>query len=155
MKFAVLWICSVLVFSSFAQEPVPSLDALSWMAGSWSAKQGKVEEHWTRPAGDLMLAMNRDLSRPKRTFFEFLRIERRSDGIFYVASPMGQGNTDFKLVQLTENRVTFENAAHDFPKRITYERTGPATMKATVEGDSPASAISWSWQRFELVKSAN
>jgi Domain of unknown function (DUF6265) len=149
MNIALVSFYLVLSLVSPLRTQVPNLDELGWLAGSWQAKDGKVEEHWTRPAGDLMLGMNRDLSRPKRAFFEYLRIERRADGIYYVASPMGQGNADFKLVELSGDRVTFENPAHDFPKRIIYERTGPNTMKATVVGDSPASAISWSWQRLD------
>ena len=35
---------------------------LSWMAGSWASDQGgrTSEEHWTGPAGGLMLGLHRD-----------------------------------------------------------------------------------------------
>src|ERR1700750_320201 len=79
-----------------------SISELSWMSGHWrTATNGKsqIEEYWTEPAGASMMGMGRTVKGERITEFEFLRIDQRADGIYYVASPNGQcPATDFKLV---------------------------------------------------------
>ncbi|HKY32919.1 MAG TPA: DUF6265 family protein [Candidatus Polarisedimenticolia bacterium] len=126
----------------------PAIDQLAWMAGSWGGESEgtTMEEHWTAPAGGLMLGMHRDVSRQGKAFFEFLRVEARPDGVYYVASPMGKGATAFKLTESSGQRAVFENPQHDFPKRILYwiER---GALRARVEGDpsSKERAMEWTW----------
>jgi hypothetical protein len=69
-------------------------------------------------------------------FFEFLRIEARADGVYYVAQPKGKPPTDFKLARKDGETFVFENLAHDFPKRILYTRAGDDALVARVEGDA-------------------
>src|SRR5262249_3825295 len=82
------------------QSPTPaSLDALAGMAGSWKGTMGRaaIEEHWIPPAGKTMLAVSRTVVGDRTAGFEFLRLEARADGIYYVAQPEGRPPTDFKL----------------------------------------------------------
>src|SRR5260221_8026027 len=83
-----------------------------------------------------MFATGRTLAHGKTVFFEFLRIEERPDGVFYVAQPRGKPPTDFRLVRFEKGTAVFENPEHDFPKRIIYTRTGEDTLLASVEGDA-------------------
>lgn len=43
----------------------PTLDALAWMAGSWSgtARGIEMEEQWTVPKGNSMIGMHRDVGK--------------------------------------------------------------------------------------------
>ena len=111
---------------------------LSWISGDWQTSPGgraQIEEHWTQPAGGSMLGMGRTVSGGKTAEFEFLRIEQRDDGIYYVAQPNGQcPATDFKLTRTTGQEVVFENPTHDFPKRIIYKKTGVDPLTASVDG---------------------
>ena len=66
--------------------------------------------------------------------FEFLRIEERADGVFYVAQPGGRPPTEFKLTKLEGNSVVFENPQHDHPKIIRY-RPGDGALVVEIEGD--------------------
>jgi hypothetical protein len=80
--------------------------------------------------------------------FEFLRIEARTDGIYYVASPSGRPATPFKLRQFSKDRVVFENRAHDFPQRIAYWREGRASVRRGIgDGEGQASTRRWCWDR--------
>ena len=99
---------------------------LSWMAGSWAGEEGKVqmEEHWTVPKGGMLLGLHRDVASERTVSFEFLRIEKTSDGIVYFAQPKGAPPTPFRLVECKEKRVVFENPQHDFPQRILYWHRG-------------------------------
>jgi hypothetical protein len=117
--------------------PSFEIQGLAWMAGDWQADRGQatVDEHWTRPAGGTMLGTSRTVAGRRTVEFEFLRIEQRADGIFYVAQPGGRPPTDFRLVRLEKQRVVFENLQHDFPQRIIYERRADGSLLARIEGD--------------------
>jgi len=114
----------------------PSIDALRWMAGAWTGTMGRaaIEEHWIAPAGRTMLAVSRTVAGDRTVAFEFLRLEERADGIYYVAQPGGRPPTDFKLTGVSGESAVFENPQHDHPKIIRYRRDG-RTLVAEVEGD--------------------
>jgi len=126
----------ITLFFFIFQNPTnpPALYDLSWLTGSWISEDGLTEEHWTTPAGHMILGMNRMQRTGKMAFFEYLRIEKRQDGIYYVASPKGGTPVSFKLTALQGQKAIFENPNHDFPQIITYERTGPRTLCASISG---------------------
>ncbi len=123
--------------SLLAQEAGPTLSSLKWLAGDWGPGSEPVlfEEHWLPPAGGLMLGMSRTIARGRAISFEFLRIEQRPDGIFYVAQPGGRPPTAFRLIESTPTSAAFGNPLHDHPKIIAYRLEGPDTLIATIEGD--------------------
>lgn len=135
--------------------PTPAtLDDLAWMTGSWSAtsEDGTVsEEHWTTPAGRLMVGMHRDVRKDGGAFFEFLRIEETAEGIHYVASPRGGPATAFRLTGSTPHRAVFENPDHDFPQRIVYRRDGDTLCAGIAAMDhEPDESHTWCWRRASL-----
>lgn len=132
--FGALVACVLAVAPARAQESV-TIENLRWIAGSWTAAAGllTVEEHWTQPATNGMLAVGRTLSGQRMVSFEYLRIEERDDGIFYVAHPGGRPLTEFRLTRWDGRTVVFENPDHDFPKRILYTRNDDGSMTARVD----------------------
>jgi hypothetical protein len=112
------------------------LEGLRFMEGDWRGESGKarIEEHWIEAAGGIMLGVSRTIVSGKTAAFEFLRIEARADGIFYVAQPNGSAPTDFKLTKVSAGEAVFENPQHDHPKIIRY-RLGEDVLVAEVEGD--------------------
>lgn len=134
-----------------AQAVGDSLDQLAWMAGSWAGEHEgiRAEEHWIAPEGGLMLGLHRDVAGGKAVFFEFLRIEKRPDGIVYLASPRGVPATPFRLVESKGKRAVFENKTHDFPKRILYWLSEDGSLHARVEGapGEEKKAQEWIWRR--------
>ena len=132
----------------------PALANLAWLTGSWASDAGgmRSEEHWTQPSAGTMFGVNRTMRSGKTVFFEYLRIEARPDGVYFLASPVGRDPaTPFKLISVSEHKVTFENPEHDFPTRITYWRDGD-TLHATAEGESRGTLRSevFQWQRAVL-----
>jgi hypothetical protein len=122
-----------------------------WMAGAWGSEHDgvRMEEHWTRGSGDLMVGMHEDVLANGMTSFEFLRIEKRDGKLVYLAMPRAKPETPFPLVSATANRVVFENPDHVFPRRIIYWRDG-ARLCARTEGaiaGKPASE-EWCWNRL-------
>ena len=116
----------------------PVISDLKWLAGDWQTAPGErsqTDEHWTNAAGGSMLGLSRTVAGGRTYEFEYLRIEQRADGIFYVAHPKARcPGTDFKLTSITTTQAVFENPAHDFPKRITYRKTAEGSLVASVDG---------------------
>ena len=115
-----------------------SISDLSWMTGDWQTPAGgrvQIDEHWTQSAGGSMLGMSRTVAGDKTVEFEYLRIEQREDGIYYVAHPKARcPGTDFKLTRLSSSEAVFENPQHDFPTRIIYRRNADGSLLAAIEG---------------------
>lgn len=111
-----------------------------------------MEELWQQPKGNTMLAVHRDVKAGRTVSFEFLRIEATAEAITYWGSPRGRPATPFKMVEQGEQRVVFENAEHDFPRRIMYWKTKDGSLHAKVEGmigGKPA-AEEWTWRPTAL-----
>ena len=109
---------------------------LAFMKGAWEGVSGPLtfEERWTEEAGGLMLGVSRTLKDGRAVSFEFLRVEFRKDGIFYVAQPGGGPRTDFKLTASDGKSATFENPQHDHPKSIRYSLASDGSLKAELDG---------------------
>ena len=69
-----------------------TLQDLGWLAGDWQLTAGGqcIEETWTAPSNNLLVGMSRTVAGGRTTSFEFVRIEARADGIYYVAQPGGR-----------------------------------------------------------------
>jgi hypothetical protein len=116
-----------------------SLQALAWMAGGWELREGTActEEYWTQPSADTLIGLSRTTKDGRTQSFEFMRIEARADGIYYVAQPSGRPPVDFKLSAEPGAELTFINpGTADHLKRIVYRRDGDQGMKARIEGEN-------------------
>lgn len=136
---------------TFAEQQ--SISDLAWLAGDWQTAPGgraQIEEHWTRVAGASMIGMGRTVAGEKTVEFEYLRIEQRAEGIFYVANPGAQcPGTDFKLTRLSKEEAVFENPQHDFPRRIIYRKSTEDSLVASIDGGEGTKVISFKYQRMK------
>jgi hypothetical protein len=107
------------------------------MAGAWQQRMptGFIDEHWTPPAGNSMLGMSRLVSNGQTAFFEYLRIEARPDGLYFIAHPKARPGVEFKLARCAEGEVLFENPQNDHPQRILYRRAPGGGLTARIEGE--------------------
>lgn len=110
--------------------------AFGWMSGDWemTANGMHIEEHWTRPEGGTLIGMGRTVRGGKTVEFEYLRIEERPDGVYYVAHPFARPGTDFKLMRFDGSEAVFENPQHDFPTRVIYRKNADGSLSARIEG---------------------
>jgi len=131
--------------ASQAAAPAPDIAAvssLSWLYGCWGGKvnQRDFREQWMPLRGNMMLGVGSTVLQDKVQSFEYLRIESRADGVYYVATPAGKAEDAFKLVSATVDEkegatiFTFSSPEHDFPQRIVYRRGTEGWLYATVEG---------------------
>src|SRR5215213_8753532 len=88
-----------------------TLADISWIAGDWQTapdEKRQIEEHWTQVVGASMMGMGRTVAGDKTVEFEYLRIEQREDGIYYVAHPKARcPGTDFKLSRASATEAVF------------------------------------------------
>jgi hypothetical protein len=126
------------------------MENLGWIAGGWTMERGetRTEERWTDLGGDTYLAVSRTVRGGRTVTYEYLRIEQRADGIYYVAQPKNRLPADFKLVSLAGGEAAFENRNHDFPQRIVYRRNDDGTLTARIEGPRQGQTV---WQEFHFL----
>ncbi len=135
-----LWMALLLASSAAAE--TARIEDLSFIAGSWIVEHGsaRIEEHWTPARAGTLLGVNRTIVDGKTVAFEFLRIEQRSDGIYYVAQPGGRAGTEFELTSLEGQSAVFENPEHDHPKVIRYRRDPDGSLRAEIAGEENGEA---------------
>ena len=120
------------------------LASLAWLEGCWrgSVNQREFREHWMPLRGGMLLGIGQTVMAGKTQDYEYLRLEVRPDGVFYVAVPSGKKEEAFRLSGKTVDKsadrndeiFTFENPALEFPQRIIYRRASGGWLYAQVEG---------------------
>jgi len=121
-----------------------ALSSLAWLEGGWKGTAGPREfrEQWMPLQGAMMIGVSQTVERGVTQGYEYLRLETRPDGVFYVASPPGkpeaafryEGQTFEKALERDDEVFTFVNAKLEFPQRIAYRRATEGWLYATVEG---------------------
>ena len=146
-----MMIAALIVSTSLLMEG-PTISDVSWIAGDWQTPAGgrrQIEEHWTTAAGGSMMGVSRTIAGDKTVEFEYLRIEQRADGVYYVAHPKARcPGTDFKLTRASATEAVFENPQHDFPKRIIYRKTEDG-VTASIDGGEGSKAMSFPFKRMK------
>ena len=116
-----------------------TLQDIAWLAGDWQLAGTKqcVEEQWTAPSSNMLVGMSRTVAGGRTTSFEFMRIEARADGIYYVAQPGGRPPVDFKLASDSATDLVFVNPGHaDRLKKLIYRREPDGRLTARIEGEN-------------------
>ena len=125
-----------------------ALDQLSWLRGCWAGKVAQFDfvESWLAERGGMMVGIAQTIvpdRKPASGFktqdYQYLRLEERPDGVYYVAIPSGKKEIAFKLTSVGEElgrkAYTFTNPADEFPKRIVYMRGKEGWIYAKVAGE--------------------
>ena len=119
------------------------LAQFAWLEGCWrgSVNQHDFREHWLPSRGALMIGASHTVTAGKTLGYEYLRIEPRSDGVYYVNVAMGPGQkeTAYKLVERAMDQddevFTFAGTGPDFPQKILYRHNAGGWLYATVAGN--------------------
>ncbi|WP_426730953.1 DUF6265 family protein [Myxococcus faecalis] len=129
-----------------------SIHDVAWLSGSWrqDTAGNLTEEHWTPAAGGTLFGVSRTIVQGKTVFFEYMRIEARKDGLYFVAQPMGRPPSDFKMLRCNSNGVLFENPQHDYPQRIFYQRPTANRLTARIEGTKDGKEAGQSFEFFQM-----
>lgn len=125
----------------------PALEQLAWLRGCWGGNVNRRDfmEQWLPPRADMMVGVshttvqNRKNPDEARTEdYTYLRLEARTDGVYYVAIPSGKKELPFKLTKVEDDKgdrvFSFTGASEGFPQRIVYRRTAAGMLFAEVDG---------------------
>jgi hypothetical protein len=117
-----------------------TIEQLGWLQGCWDGKvnQRDFREEWLPLRGEMMIGASQTVLQGKTQDFEYLRIEARPDGVYYVAVPSGTKESPFRLKgKWTDGDdviFVFENTVNEFPQRILYRHGTKGWLYAHVEG---------------------
>jgi len=153
-RLGALVLAALVAGAVFAQSPAPSaakpdggaLAPLAWLEGCWRGSAGDIEfrEQWMPLRGNLLIGVSQTVARDNTQDYEYLRLEARPDGVYYVAMQEGRKESAFRLSEQSVDRAEgrndeifiFVNAALEFPQKITYRRASEGWLYAVVEGKS-------------------
>ena len=125
-----------LVAAAGRQPATPVLPV--WLAGCWAGERGgeRFQERWVAADASTLLSVAHTTKGGKMTAFEFIRVIVRDGKAVYVAQPGGVPPTEFTATTMTEDRVVFENPAHDYPKVIKYSRRADGALETAISGEA-------------------
>jgi hypothetical protein len=97
-------------------------------------------EFWQPLRGNLMVGVSRN-ALPERTIsFEYLRLEPRADGVYYVTTSMGKTEAAFKLASTkrdgNDETFTFQRGGTEFPTALAYRRGAGGWLYVEVAGQA-------------------
>ena len=134
----------VLFLSSSAAPPpgfpaiTPHISDLSWLEGVWQGQIGgrTFEARYSGVDGGQVLSASKYTENGKAAGFEFERFEEQGDSVVLTPFPEGKSSVTFMLAELDSKarRAVFENLAHDFPTRISYQRVANDRLTILVSG---------------------
>ena len=124
---------------SFAQS-CNSIRSVQWLLGHWVADDGKniTTESWEKVSSLTFegFGESRAKTSNERQTSESLRLIEMANELFYLAKPeQNDLPVAFKLTHCSSKSAVFENAAHDFPKKLEYQLDVNNKMKVTVSGE--------------------
>ena len=139
--------------------PPSALEPFGWLQGCWDGKvnQRDFREEWLPLRGDMMIGVSHTVAQGKTQDFEYLRLESRPEGVFYVAIPSGKKETAFRFSSKTLDGAreifTFENPVDEFPQRIVYRRGTEGWLYAQVEGklDGQPRTVTYPMRRVDCA----
>ena len=159
MRTAVVLPMGLLLLSSAAPLPrrsaaPPQITDLTWLEGTWHGKIGgrEFEAHYTGVNGGQILSASKYTENGKPAGFEFERFQQQGDTLMLTPFPEGMSSVSFPLTEYDAKakRAVFENLAHDFPTRISYQRTGGNRLTILVSGpgeDGKEQVLTYDLQR--------
>jgi hypothetical protein len=150
--FSAAAVIGLVALSGCASAPKRDLGRLAFMVGCWQSTDGVNLEVWSPPEGGLMFGYATTTQGGKMVGYEQSRIDTRSPRATYNASPDGQRPVVFTetapdpVALVALNTITFENADHDYPQRITY-RAVKDGLTATISKIDGSRSGNYSWAR--------
>ena len=125
------WLGSMVLLAMSPAFGGESVD-LEWLLGCWQTPDGNAMEVWVRDTDSSFLGFGVATTDGVIRSYELLRIASNEEGeLTYTAYPKGQASATFTATETGDQRVTFTNAQHDYPQKITYERKGDELLAST------------------------
>lgn len=135
MYLKILMVVFCFSLQSAAQEKMEQLD---FLVGTWKMEGKNTYEHWTK-VENVLIGESFKVKDDVKYVSETLRIEQVDKAVIYTATVMNQNDgkpVTFTLNPEITNILSFENASHDFPKKIRYTKLIDTEIYVEVLGDN-------------------
>ncbi|MBI1770201.1 MAG: hypothetical protein HYR67_17675 [Bacteroidetes bacterium] len=107
----------------------------SWLVGTWQEEGKQSFEVW-KWDDNFLSAESYKMKEGSKIITEEIKLIKKGNEFYYVTDVAGpQGPVEFKITSFGLGLFTAENPAHDFPKKISYEKIDDTHLKATI-GDA-------------------
>lgn len=115
---------------------------MAWLRGCWHGlvNQRDFGEQWSAPAGGIMVGIGHTAMQGRTLDYQYLRLESRPDGVYYVAIAKGRKEQTFRLADVRRDEAngaqvfTFDNVASEFPQHLVYHRGAEGWLYAGIDG---------------------
>jgi hypothetical protein len=141
MKKQLLIILYLVISSggSCQKPPSDSVEGLMWIIGRWERTNGKPGstsfENWEKVSQTELKGTGITMKGSDTVFVEKIGIVLQDGHLRYMADvPENKSVVYFPFTAIQQNGFVCENAAHDFPKKITYVRKD-RELTAVISGD--------------------
>ena len=110
-----------------------------WLIGTWEniTPRGSIYESWSKVNEQEYKGMSFMLKEQDTIVFENIRLTCEKNQLFYIPVVKNQNGGEpvrFTSKEITEDRLVFENLAHDFPQMIAYTKIGSDSLFAEISG---------------------
>lgn len=110
-----------------------------FVVGTWYSKSSDVSNYeiWTPMNDSTLVGRSYSIRNGDTISSEKIRIVKRRDGLAYIPIVAGQNDglpVVFRSTSITDAAMSFENAEHDFPQQIKYERIDRDSIVAEISG---------------------
>lgn len=110
-----------------------------WLLGNWENKlaDGKLSETWKKVNDSTFQAQSYFIKEKDTLHFETITLKQKGEELTYNAAVKGQNGdkpVTFKLTNLTEKQLVFENSKHDYPKKISYTQITEDSLITEISG---------------------
>lgn len=108
------------------------------LQGKWEmkTKTGVIGEEWTKVNDNFLQNRGYLIRGNDTTTTERVALQNTKEGIFYTSTVEDQNNqlpVAFRLSSVKNNVFIFENAQHDYPRRIAYHLTNKDSLYAWID----------------------
>lgn len=134
LRWCLLSIC---IAAPVRADDCSSLDSLRWLLGDWTAAGSKTTFHESWAAAGAQTFEGAGVERATADgavqAAESLRLVAMAGGVFYIAKVShNELPIAFRLTSCSDGRFVFDNPAHDFPRRVEYQRGEDGRLQVTV-----------------------
>lgn len=129
------------------------IDEYAWLVGSWKREfRGKEYiERWEKASSLTLEGRGFEVGAKGEevAVSEDLVLTVMGDNVFYLPKPKeNELPVPFRLVGKQKEKLTFENASHDFPQRIEYERLKQGKLRATLSDMKREKVVEFEFEKL-------
>lgn len=114
------------------------LQKVHFLKGTWQVEGKQTYEHW-KLDGDKLIGESYKIKADRKYVTEGLEIKIQDEQLIYTATVKNQNSgkgIPFTLTMVGDATYSFENAAHDFPKKIQYTIVSKTELLVKVLGEN-------------------